>query len=178
MKAQVVDVSRDSLAYGRNPLQRSASERRFAGVSRNEKSVIDVRRCLGRRKLIQSANDRNALSQLHESFAGQRDSQLGLPRENDLHQFSARRFKVGEHSQRFQDRILQVLRFVHYQHKTSARLSFADKNVVQLALQMQQVIILAALNSEVRHKRPKKLPRIALRLEQESRARRVPQLPQ
>ena len=105
----------------------------------------------------ETAHDGDALPELYQFGPRQLLSQLRLTRQNDLHQLRAARLKVRQQAHRFENRVLEVLSFVNHQDEPSLGPRFANQNLVQLLVHLDQVEA-AGVHSEVRQQVAEEVP--------------------
>jgi hypothetical protein len=100
--------------------------------------------------------------------------QLRLTSENDLHKFHPRDLKVGKHPHRFQDSVLQVLRFIYHDYDAPARVRFADQKFIQFAVHWAELTV-PVTDAQVGQKRAQEVAGVTVLLEQEGGAGRISQ---
>ena len=75
--------------------------------------MLNVFPGLVRTEWSQSSHNRYPLSELSEVFGGKSFGQLGLTRENDLHQLLARGFKIRKHPDKLEHSIVEILGLIN-----------------------------------------------------------------
>ena len=141
MEAEVIDIAWYSLASGMDQRQRPGSEEGFAAVARDAQAMANVICSFRRAERRQAAQNGDSLTQLNHIFACQFVGQLRLAGEEDLHELCSRDFEVGQHSYRFQHRVVEVLRFINHNDNAPASAQFLDQKVIQLAVYPPKVIL-------------------------------------
>lgn len=81
---------------------------------------------------------RYALHQLRQVGLFQFCRELRLPRQNDLKQFAVRRFEIREKTDRFENCVAEVLRFIDNQNELLAVYHFIEERFVQSAVHCYQ----------------------------------------
>ena len=102
--------------------------------------MLDIRSGFGGVERFEPRHNGNALSQLGHLRRSELGGELRLAGENDVHQLLARRLKVGQHAHDFQQRLIQILRFVDYHHDALALARLAHQAFVEFGLHARQIL--------------------------------------
>ena len=132
--------------------------------------MLDVGRRLSGGERLQIRKHGDALAKLHEVVLHERLRQLRLTGQNDLNQLRVGRLKIGQQADRFQHRLLQILRFVHDQHEPAPAQHFLEQGLVQRAMHGDRVHP-RVVHFQFIQNVAEQFPGGALRLKQENDAR-------
>ncbi len=102
--------------------------------------MLNIRSCLVCTQWGQVKARRDALIQLTQLRARQHRRKLRLTGQNNLQKLFFICFEVGEQSNLFKDREVEMLRLVNHQHSSSIGLMIAQQKLMQCVSQYLQAI--------------------------------------
>ena len=133
-ETELVDDSGNALASFSDKCQGLWLEQRIAAMAGHFQAVTDISGSFLRRECFQNLHHGDALQQLRQLWLSEFLPELRLTGQNDLQQFGIGSLEVRKQTDGFEDRIVEVLRFIDDQDKSPACQHFSEQHFVQLVM--------------------------------------------